>query len=46
MKRQKNSVAVHVMPPDNWNKLLEKQEALFVLPSHKFSNCQKNTHPS
>lgn len=30
IKRQRNSIAVYVHPPENWQELFERQETLFI----------------
>lgn len=42
IKRTRNSVAVYVHPPSNWQELFERQEVLFLHPRHLMVNQNSN----
>ena len=44
IKRKRNSVAVYVRPPSNWQELFEKQEVLFLHPRHILINQSSNVN--
>ena len=43
IKRQRNSVAIYVQSPTNWQELFERQEVLFVPPRLSLINPSSRT---
>lgn len=43
IKRKRNSVAVYVLPPSNWQELFERQEVLFFHPRQPMNNSNSKT---
>lgn len=46
IKRQRNSIAVYIHPPSNWQDLFERQEVIFNNQRQSLSSFQPKSHPS
>ena len=46
IKRQRNSVAVYIQPPSNWQDLFKRQEVLFFSPKQSLISFNSKKRPS